>query len=888
MSIKIFPYSLVRYAGLNCEVFDQFTFQPGKKLIERHQYHLQKKDELKNTLCDALFPIISEQTDDQLRQQLINIKRKIFNNKKINVEQLALLENLTPTGFSESLQAYTLNEALLDKFFTVNEPLFAREIGTYRQIIQQMALKPELQNGLMLSSPVLYTQLTDFIKKDPEGFKQKELRMEFSLLRYLSRMAFKTSPFSSFTYTGIMIPAPNSGDQSFKINKIQSRLKLNNILFEYLCAICKQHPILNEYLILKINITTAIKEGKIQFLTNFNNVESFQQLIANGIPILIINYLQSANQPVTLEILITYLLDHLEHISRENLKAYLIKLISTGLLEFGFGFSGMDENWDVKLLTFFESVLPKSMVISPLINLFRILQLHRDNYAGAKPAQRYQILQQAENEVNGVFLQLQKEAKLPYYSSAEEKKFIDMDEKRDHQSFLNNGFVPYYFSARNIFYEDCFTKNIEVLPEVGVANFVSKTNRLAENLLPLDVMRNERVKMRDFYLSHYPKQEKVKVVDFYRDYYFYVKKPEKVNAKDNEQAVTEKALWKAAVLLKLQEQDSSNGTFNLTADFFSDLPVPSDLGAVSSIGAFVQFYQHEDQIYGVINSLLPGMGKVSGRFLSLFDSKIQTEFIWHNEAISPDVIKAELNDASTFNANIHPALLKQELSLPSGNNIYPIAQQIKVSDLSVCLNADSNALELIRNDQRVYSYDLSLESFYNRSNLYQLLAHFNPDARISLQPFIQLIDQHSQSKFEDEEPDIYQLPEIIYEETVVIRRKTWRIKTAVIPVQQSVETDFEYFIYLNSWLELQKIPRQIFLFLRKRGYQNKVADGVLAQKEGLQDDYKPQYIAFDKPVFVIMFKRLLARAGNYITIEEVLPVPAKGGVKEYLIQWYNG
>ena len=107
-------------------------------------------------------------------------------------------------------------------------------------------------------------------------------------------------------------------------------------------------------------------------------------------------------------------------------------------------------------------------------------------------------------------------------------------------------------------------------------------------------------------------------------------------------------------------------------------------------------------------------------------------------------------------------------------------------------------------------------------------------------------------------------------------------------MQQSVETDFEYFIRLNSWLELQKIPRQIFLFLRKRGYQNKVADGVAAQKEGLQDDYKPQYIAFDKPVFVIMFKRLLARAGNYITIEEVLPVPAKGGVKEYLIQWYNG
>lgn len=888
MSIKIFPYSFVRYAGLSYQAFDQLTFQPGEKLIEKHQYHLQKRDELRNILCDALFPIISEQTDDQLRQQLINIKRKIFNNKRISVEQLTLLGELMVMGFSECLQAYFLNEALLENFFEVNEPLFKLEIGSHRQIIQQMALKPELQNGLMLSSPVLYTQLKDFIKKDPEGFKQKELRMEFSLLRYLSRMAFKTSPFSSFTYTGIMTTAVDLKDQIFKIHEVQSRLKLNNILFEYLRSIWKQHPILNEYLLLKINITVEIKDDKIQFLTNFNNIESFQQLTANGIPLLVINYLHSTNQPVTLEILITYLLDCVEQVTRETLKAYLIKLINTGLLDFGFGFSGMDENWDVKLLVFFKSIPENSSFIFPLIDLFQTLQIHRDSYASAKPAQRYEILQQAENHVNSVFLQLQKDAGLPYYSSAEEKKIIDVDEKQDHQSFLTNGFLPYYFSARNIFFEDCFITNTEVLPEAGVSDFVSKVNQLTEHLLPLDVMRNERIKMRDFYLSHYPKQEKVRVTEFYRDYYFYVKKPEKVQAKDNEQTVTNTALWKAAVLLKLQQQDISGGTLDLMAAFFSDQPAESDLGSLSSVGAFAQFYQREDQIFGVINSLLPGMGKVSGRFLSLFDSKIQAEFVLHNEAVEPDVIKAELNDASTFNANIHPALLQHELALPSGNNIYPFDRQIKIGDLSVCLNVDHNSLELRLGDQKTYSYDLSLESFYNRSNLYQLLAHFNPDARISLQPFIQLIDQYSQSKFKDGEPDVYCLPRITYEETVIIRRKTWRIKTAIIPVQQHVERDFEYFIRLNSWFELQKIPNQIFLFLRKRAYQNKVADGVIAQKEGLHDDYKPQYIALDKPLFVIMFKRLLARAGNYITVEEVLPVPADGGVKEYLIQWYNG
>jgi len=887
MSIKIFPYSLVRYAGLSSRAFDQFTFQQGEELIKRHQYHLQKRDELKNTLCDGLFPIISEQTDDQLRQQLINIKRKIFNNKRISLEQLTLLGELTLIGFPECLQAYLLNEALLKNFFELNENLFKRALGVHRQIIQQMALKPELQNGLMLSSPVLYTQLNDFIKKDPDNFKQKELRMEFSLLRYLSRMAFKTSPFSSFTYTGIMTTAVDLKGQSFKIHEVQSRLKLNNILFEYLRSILRQHPKLNEYLLLKMNITAEIKDDKIQFLANFNNIESFQQLTANGISLLVINYLHNTNQPVNLKILITYLFDHVKQVTRATLKDYLVKLINTGLLELGFGFSGMDENWDGKLLEFFGSLPEQHHSITTLINLFEALQHQRDHYADAKSPQRYQILQQVENEVNSVFLQLQKDAGLPYYSSAEEKKIINADEIRDDQSFQTNGFVPYYFSARNIFYEDCFTKNIEVLPEAGVAGFVSKTNQLVKHLLPLDVMRNERLKMRDFYFSKYPKREKIKVTDFYRDYYFHVKKPEKAQAKDNVQKVAD-TVWKATVLAKLKQLDVLGETLNLTDAFFSDLPVESVLGSLSSVGAFIQFYQYEDQICGVINSILPGMGKVSGRFLSLFDSKIQAEFVLYNEAIEANIIKAELNDASTFNANIHPALLKHELSLPSGNNIYPLDQQIKVGDLSVCLNADDNALELFLNDQKIYSYDLSLESFYNRSNLYQLLAHFNPDARISFQPFIQLVDQYCQSKFGDEEPDVYWLPRITYEETVIIRRKTWRIKTTIIPVQQQIETDFEYFIRLNSWLDLQKIPRQIFLFLRKRAFQNKIVDGIITQKEGLHDDYKPQYIAFDKPLFVIMFKRLLARAGNYITVEEVLPVPARSGVKEYLIQWYNG
>lgn len=888
MKTQLFPYSLVRYAALPNHRFDQLKLSQAEKLIADYQTGYEEKEKLKTAFCDALFPVITNQTDDKIRQQLINIKRKIFNGKRTTEKEIDLLHIVIPEPLVDYLHKYLFKVAELAVFLKESNILFNHEQEEHRRLIQQMALMTGLQNGLLLSSPVLYGQLSDFVKKDVTKFKQKELRMEFSLLRYLTRMAFKTSPFSSFTYTGLMLSAvPNLVENSFKVHEVGSRLKLNNMLFEYLRAVIRQHPVLNEYLYVKLNITAEIKADKIHFLTNFNNIEAFQQLKAGGLPLLVLQFLKDTGQSVSLKNLITHLSTRIAA-SCETIKLHLMKLMDTGMFELGLGVSGMHQYWDQKLLTFFKDNANAEKAFFSLIELFETLEIYRGSYVTANPVERYRILQDAEKMVNAVFLELQKEAGLPYYTTVDEKKTINVVPEKEDKIFLTNNFVPYYFSARNIFYEDCFTTEPEILSEAEINDFVFKTNQLATHLIPLDVMLSERLKMRDFFLRYYPKGQKIALTAFYNDYYFHVKKPEKEGAESGGQRVLN-STWKAAVLTKLTQQGLVGETLNFSADFFCDLPKGEIETLNASLGTFVQFYHSADQNkqYGVVNGLLPGMGKVSGRFLSLFDQKVTNAFVSHNEALHPQVIKTELNDASTFNANVHPALLKHELALPSGNNIYAEDEQIKIGDLSVGFDEKANTLKLCLADKQVYSYDLSLESFYNRSNLYQLLAHFNPDARISLQPFIQLVDEYCQNSLATPEPDFFVLPRISYAETVIIRRKTWRIKTSFVPFQNQEETDFEYFIRLNIWLETNEIPTEIFLFLRKKAYQLKTVEGTVEKKEGLHDDYKPQYISFHQPLLVGMFKRLLARAGKYIIIEEMLPVSGTGQVKEYLIQWYN-
>jgi hypothetical protein len=880
MRLQTFPYSLVRYAGLHHQLFDRLKLTDAENLLASYSKLTNEKERLKNSFCDALYPVITQLEDDKVRQQMINLKRQVFNDKKIDSERFILMCEVLPEATHIGLQKYLDKVKEIAVFLNENAAKFEEEQNLQRKWVQEMCLKPELQNGLLLSSPLLYEQLGGFIKKDTRSFKQKEHRIMFSLLRYLSRIAFKTSPFSSFTYTGLMTLGSTDGPET--AHKIGSRLKLNNTLFEYLKAIIKKHPLLNEHLLLKLNITAEIKDDKICFLSNFNNIESFQQLNTDGLQLVVYQYLKSNNEPFSLKHLIHQLSQYLENPAHESIKIYLIKLVEAGLLEMDMGFSGMDQDWDHKLLLFLRSIQGEKPSTIPIISLFEALQKYRAEYQLVDSFTRYQILNGAEKQLNNVFAALQQEAGLPFYTTASEKKLEQ--ESTSTGVFSTNKFVPYYFSARHIFYEDCFISENLVLQEQPIKDFISKTDALIGHLLPLDVMRKERIKMRDFFLQHYENNEAVALTTFYKDYYFYIKKPEKESGPSEEVDFSSLTHWKDAVMTKLACMDNANDDLiAFDHDFFADLPRDSNLAQKSSLGMFVQFMESDGEFVGVINALLPGMGKVSGRFLSLFDKKITESFVQYNESLHSDKIKVELNDASTFNANIHAPLLAHELELPGGNNIYPTDKQFKVGDLKVRYDDETGALMLDKDGSELYSYDLSLESFYNRSNLYQLLAHFNPDARVSLQPFIQLVDRVYQEKHPVPTPDLFTLPRIVYADNVVVRRKTWRVKTAVIPLQDQIETDFDYFIRLNNWLALNKIPKQIFLFLRKRAYQVKSDE----KKEGLHDDYKPQYLSFDNPLLIGMFKKLLSRAGNYVTLEEVFPVPGKSPVREYLIQWYN-
>jgi len=893
MSIEIFPHSLVRYAGMDYRTFDGFKLEGATGILQKHQQIVSEKARLKLLICDQLYDLITAQTDDEHRQLLINLKRQIYNDKKIAVQKLEASNDLFPVDLALELKSYLFLEQSIANFHEANRTNFQHQLIGQHKKLQQLALAPSLQNGLLLSSPVLLEQLPGYQKRAPEAFRQKEHRISFSLLRYLTRMCFKTSPFSTFTYTGIM-QLSEKQQMASSSKTVDHKIRLNNGLFEYLKSVLVHHPRINEFMKVKLNKTAVIREEKIHFLINFNNIESFQQLPATGLQLFMFHYFKHEQQVINLAQLIEKVSEVVEKTSVGTIKTYLFKLIAAGLLELGMETSGINPKWDEQLLEFFQNMDPKDSDISQLTGLFEQLQEHKSNYSKGNTTARSVILETAEHQLATVLKALQTSAGLAAPSNA-----IDhVSESSPISTFETINFKPHHFSGRQLFYEDCYTTEPEFLNEAPIKEFTEKADQLLNHLSPLDLLKNERQKMTLFFREHYPENAMVKVADFYHAYYFHVKKPEKENP------ATPTSLkpgdWEKAVSGKLADLTADKPDFiHLDHHFFEPFSNASSVDHQYSRALFVQFYPKKQSghqegpevISGVINSVLPGMGKVSGRFLPLFSPDITADFLRYNAQLHPEIRKAEINDASSFNANIHPPLLDYELALPGGNKSYPEHQQIQIDDLLIRFDEKTGFLKLSYGEKQVYTYDLCLESFYNRSNLYQLMAHFNEEEKLFLPPFIGLIDAHYLKAEEEQVGEILSLPRITYEKTVIIRRKTWRIKTDSIPIQLLSESDYDYFIRINDWRSGHELPNNIFLFLRKRSFFIKPSVQKNAKKEGLNDDYKPQFISFEQPLLIELFKRLLVRAGDYVIIEEMLPeLPSENQsepIKEYLLQWYK-
>jgi hypothetical protein len=250
----------------------------------------------------------------------------------------------------------------------------------------------------------------------------------------------------------------------------------------------------------------------------------------------------------------------------------------------------------------------------------------------------------------------------------------------------------------------------------------------------------------------------------------------------------------------------------------------------------------------VLNACGPGFGKQVSRFLDLLPGEALEEQRTINRRAAGMSRFVEVNDGSLLNMNIHPQLADGEIG------------ERDVSDLVVRVGDDDTLwLWHVPTNQRLQVVDLGLQDPATRAPLHRFLnTFFSPAQELIRKPLLNAALIASGRNIAR--------PRVIYDRSLVIRRKSWVVPKAMLPMRAKGESDAAFFARVDAWRESHGMPAYVFAKIRRAAKR---------------DDRKPQFISFAGCHSVALLEKLFDRVTGTITFQEMLPAP------DEMLEW-NG
>ncbi len=945
---KIFPYTLLRISGGSINELDKLIFAEAPELIDQYINIQTKLDSAKNDLSEKLYAHITLLNDNPLQNTILTLRRDIFNDREISPDKIKKLSTYLPNDLFLLLNQYCTLISKKNLFYIESEELYIRKKKEMKGAVNALFSDEMFQKGLLLSSQDMLDRIPSYIAD--EGMQNKKRhQIEQGLFKYITRMYTKTSPFSTFTNLGIarnhQLRDTQTDFISFnnKGHEIVSHIRLNNFLFKYIKTLLIVNPDICHWFKIRPNPTISKKGDVYHLMVCFNNTDAFQRISTDSALEYIYELLKSESQGIVYGELIQKIIDaDILEASYDEIDEYLKELINFGFLEYNFGVSGTDTDWDIHLREKLLPVASKNPLIDNLINVLIHVREIANKYGTEDLVNRKKLLYLAYNELREICMKLHEAAGLPEIErkSKEELQLIQAAEKLKAQKeqkvtlealeetneeqlqvgIQNKSITFFYFRPEGIFYEDTLLQqDIQIEPSL-LKTFTEKIYQLDELLESL-IIDEEHIKMTHFYIEHFKGRDEVSLLDFYETYYREFKHTERAYNKlteNNPESTVDKP-----EILKIKELEDSNGLKDKWNEAYvnkitvcnnhevqlslSDIKhAHNEVGIKdknqdnkTSKAAFVQFFIDKEsgdapKLMGVLNLRFPGWMKLMSRFLHIFEAEVLDEAEQFNSSLqNSNLLLAEGCDASCFNANLHPPLLPYEIWMPNSNNNLPEDRQIPITDINI-VEIDSK-LKLVHKQtgKELHVFDLGLEMPTGRSALFQLLDKFNSNRTTSMYSLTFNVYKklYRERKAEIKE-GIVIFPRIVVAEQIVISRKKWVFPRSKVPVKNQNESEWQYFLKLNCWLREYDIPNETFIHIFHREDKPENEEQSKLFNKITRDDYKPQYINFQSPHLVMMFEKLASKVPKQMTIVEMLPnssqltkINNKKHIIESLIQW---
>lgn len=834
---------LMRIAGLPIEVIDNLTFYKSIKINEEYKKLLMDIDNKITEITDSLYTMVNETTDEETKKKYVTLKRDIFN-KRYNKLKSYELDEFPDSIKEETNRLISMNNSAVQLKNNLNLE-FNKEILEKRNIIKDYVSKEEFLRAVQVSNRALYNRIFDYLECDKEVLPKKLRNSEISLVNYLTRMAYKPTPFS--TFTGLSYGGFSNKKSEFNLDTSNKFCfcQINITYFRYIEANLLKLIEVKRKSFFSINSTITQKDDGIIYI-NRSAVDKNYLFEKEKVTKIKENDLIDAIKEIFSHKEIVSYQEIIEEINNkcnckdEDAKEYLSLLQRIGILNNFFVYPNQHSNYLEKMC----EKLPE--IDSPIVKkcyekLSKLLNIQ--NKFGVSS---HDVRSNYEKEIKNLLAEVYDILGINYEIRDESLVFED---------------TQYTKSKANINIEEAkkYEEELKLL-EVFM--------KLFDDSIIL------KLSLKIIFLSYLKETDEVDLIDFYIMYSKYDKKK----------------IWK-----EIQQDDSYKKVRELRYEFYNyldeKLKEEQDVLCldIDWVKSFINKYPKvlfEDVFYSfyiqllndsgkhsiVLNKFGPGIFKHYSRYCNMFlandlnDSfteDIRKQFIRIGEE-HKDIVFADLNGVLGFNVNVHPVMIENEITY-LGCCPNKESNQIHIKDLKVRYDKSSEKVKIMFKNKKLELVPLGFLFSMLAPDFYKFLTSFCESNGTEYSFW-------NKYHIESGKEGFHQYPRLKLAD-IVLDRKTWVIPKEFLNLSKiDINTFFENLEVLDN----NNIDREVFIKVSslldtfKEEYVNSDFDAWI-QEITNKKLRKPQYINFNSLFYQEVVKKLLDKATNTVFFQEVLP-----------------
>jgi len=853
---------IVRVGGLTASAIEPFHSQLVEQVLdlESHEAELGRA---RAHSVDVLHEAVPAAAPD-VRRLLLRWRRACFNGREIGSSWTPPQEAELPSEVREAMERVVLLEIAAKEKTRDFSRAFDEQRQDERAELAQRAVDPSMARGIGLASPSTAANIDRLRVCPPNQFGRKELKLEQSLLRFISRAALKLSPFSTLTPVGLGVLEERApSDLNLPIwfpgpFQQHSLLRLKRYLFHQMIEVLFTAPGLQQRLILVLNNSIEeISPGRFRFFRRgYRGPDPETRGTRLNQPAILRMDLNSA----TVEHMRSRFGDkrfcYAEALatlgsffdSPERATSMLSSLLSVGFLEPVVPWCNTDVRAETQFLHFLRSSACSDEFAKLIQQLARIIDLE-DEFAEAVAPERI------GGEISRLLSESWKQV-ISYAGLASDAKLVQ--------------------APKGDLYEDVFIQSVASPNGEIVTLPRTVLEKALEDVEPLLALGNFYDRKVDFLMTcsafikkNWPGRRRVGLMDAFAEaqalYREYLKSEADIRQTGNWTATFDP--WELESLKDVKRLRSSlaerlERTLAPAKDGLRILPeaidqlvseIPPSYALLVGGCLFLQPALANGDLW-VLNRLHEGTGRYSSRYTAVMGETLRQRLAFHFEKSSRLQIagqRAELIDllcAQGDTLNVHALQTPRVLEFPGENSGAPPERRLTLRDLSIELSEDHSLRLVDSAGNWLLPVHLGGTRLHAMPILVKFLSLFGPGELRPVIPMPQFVAT-----------DGALVRDRVSIGRVVVLRRRWKLSMGELVRKQESASDDQFFRALNRWRINCGLPERLF---------------ILEKRPTLGDDtYKPQYIDFTSPSFAAVFRTLLKITPEPIIAEEMLPEP---------------